>query len=169
MMNKKNTEYFGSEAYKNRRMNNTLREQRLKLLNDEEFLQNHQKIGQFIIAKNLDNPDLLTETLTNDMIGLNEKRIRNNPAHNGGYMNMNKNPDKNKFKQYYNNFLNLNDEKVKTHGSSIQSKNLKLNNYEKLDFPNVQENDPINRKAGILKLNFIVKFNYKRKIRNSIF
>jgi hypothetical protein len=163
MMTKKNSEYFGSEAYKNRRMNNTLREQRLKLLNDDEFLQNHHKIGQFIIAKNLENPEIYATTPMNNLMDFNEKRIRNNPAYAGGYMNVNKNADKNKFKQYYNNFLNLNDETVKTN-SAIQSKNFKLKNYEKLDFSSAQENDPINRKSGMFELNFLILI--KRKIKN---
>lgn len=46
--------YFQSEAFNNnpRRLNNTLREQRIKLLEDEEFLNAHPKIGQFIYSKN---------------------------------------------------------------------------------------------------------------------
>ena len=49
--------YFQSSAYQNNpsRENNPLRAQRMNLLKDEDFLEKHGKLSQFLIVKNMNN------------------------------------------------------------------------------------------------------------------
>lgn len=81
IMAQKRNEYFQSESYKNnpRRLNNTLREQRLKLLNDQEFLQKNQMLSQFIASKNMNDESILaaaTGTVSNKMKNPLQERVR---------------------------------------------------------------------------------------------
>ena len=50
------SEYYQSDSFKKNknRLNNPLREKRMQLLHDQEFMQKHQMLGQFIYSKNKD-------------------------------------------------------------------------------------------------------------------